>query len=83
MAPRKAGEVWEIDHGRKGRMSIRLLKDVEDEDDTFVEAVILDGTARYMAEDAREAGESLTMRVSLVRWIKKVKPPTGDRKSVV
>jgi hypothetical protein len=57
------GKIYEIDHSRKGRFSIR----VEEQGEDYLEGVVVDGyAAAMMSYDVKEEGEKVRMRKSLI-----------------
>lgn len=80
----KAGEVWKT-NSRKGPLTVRFLGDVNVEEDGWVDAEIVTGTAKYMSTENRLAqrhfgqgtpGDTLTMRTSLLTLIERVDAPS-------
>lgn len=78
--PIKAGETWEIVHSRKGPLTVRFLQDAVDGDDEWLESEIIEGEAKFASTENRLAqryggmgtpGDTLTMRQSFVRLIKR------------
>lgn len=79
----KAGEVWKT-RSRKGVLEVRFLGDVDTQNDGWVEAEIVTGTATYMSSENRHAqrafgmgtpGDTLTMRTSLLTLIERIEDP--------
>jgi hypothetical protein len=75
----KAGSVYDID-GRKGKLTIRLVQDVDLADDTFFDAVIVDGTVRYASNENNIAqrafgqgtpGDVVTFRTTLNHFVRR------------
>ncbi len=76
----KKGEVWRIEHQRKGKLVVRLLEDISSETE-FVKVAIVSGRAFFMSEMNREyqedtghgmEGTKLDVRVSLCKFVEKV-----------
>lgn len=79
VSPQK-DEVWKIEHGRKGPLTVRLLEDPATAD-TFFEAEIIEGRARYASGMCQHAqamnglgtpGDTITMRTTLVKFVERV-----------
>lgn len=77
----KAGSVYDTD-GRKGKLTLRLLEDVDYSKDTFFEAEIVDGFARFASGDNRvrqrveglgAPGTGLSFRTTLTHLVKRRK----------
>lgn len=75
----KAGAVYDID-GRKGKLTIQLLTDVDLSQDTFFDAVIVDGVVRYASSEntlAQRAfgqgtpGDVVTFRTTLNHFVRR------------
>lgn len=75
----KSGEVWDIQHQRKGALTIWFLRDFVDADE-WIEGEIITGRVRYASTANRLSqledglgtpGDTLTMRQSYVRFIKR------------
>lgn len=73
------GSVYEID-GRRGKLTIRLLEDVDYSKDTFYEAEIVEGTARFASNHYKamqqvdglgEPGSTLSFRTTLHHLVKR------------
>lgn len=64
------GEIWIID-GRKGRLTIRLLDDIDTKENTFFNAELVEGTPRHAsrAYDPEEIGDTMTFRTTLTSFI--------------
>jgi len=77
---KKKDEIWEIEHVRKGKLTVRLDEDVADDQEWF-SAELLEGKPSYIGNEVRigfmgqrppVSGESMTHRQSLVRWLRQV-----------
>lgn len=75
----KKGSVYETE-GRKGRLILRLLEDVDISEDTFFNAEIVEGTARFISMSYKAAqavdglgtkGTAMPFRTSLTRLVKR------------
>ncbi|KKL08817.1 hypothetical protein LCGC14_2572070 [marine sediment metagenome] len=65
------GEVWIIT-GRRGRLTIKLLEDVDPADDIFFDAKLVAGSPHYMSpERAPEViGDTMTFRASITLFVR-------------
>jgi hypothetical protein len=77
--PIRSGEIWDVEHQRKGTLTIWFLRDVADADE-WIEGEIVEGRVCYASAGYRIAqfedgfgtpGDTLTMRHSFVRFIKR------------
>ncbi len=74
-----AGEVWKIDHVRKGPLTVRVLRDVETSDpDAFTDVEIIEGEVRSISGNLGERqvafpGDAIGIRASLAQWIERLK----------
>lgn len=76
----RRGEIWEVEHQRKGAFTICLSADYNTEEDEWISGVIVQGTAKAMLHyNVREVGESITMRGSFTVFVKRVSD-TGEVK---
>jgi len=75
----KKGSVYDTD-SRKGRLTIRLEEDVNLKEDTFFQATILEGTAKYAsianrleqrASGMGTPGDTISFRTSLWHFIRR------------
>ena len=64
------GDVWIID-GRKGRLTVKLLDDIDTVDNVFFDAELVEGTPYYMSResDPEAIGDTMTFRMSLTSFI--------------
>ncbi len=62
----REGKTYAVDHSRKGRFTVRVLK----VRDPFVDCEIIDGVARMMSEwnDDAVAGEQIAINVDLATF---------------
>jgi hypothetical protein len=76
----KAGEIWKT-NSRKGLLTVRFMQDVDTAKDGFVDAEIINGTARYMSESNRflqseygqgTPGDTITMRTTLLTLVERL-----------
>jgi hypothetical protein len=76
----KAGEIWKT-NSRKGPLTVRFMQDVDTTKDGFVDAEIINGTARYMSESNRflqseygqgTPGDTIAMRTTLLTLVERV-----------
>jgi hypothetical protein len=74
------GEIWKTD-GRKGPLTLKLMQDVDTDEDGFFNAQILEGTARFISEAYQDAqrniglgmvGSSLLFRTTLTTFVERV-----------
>ena|ERR1041385_6237897 len=84
----KCGEVWKTS-GRKGNLTLRMLEDVDFQEDTFFQAEIVEGRARFASSAYRVAqalegvgtpGTGLTFRTTLTTLHELVAEPYGEQK---
>lgn len=77
----KAGAIYDTE-SRKGKLTIQLIEDVDLHEDTFFQARIIEGTARYLSEMNRAAqkafgqgtqGDIISFRTSLCHFRKRRK----------
>lgn len=78
--PVKQGEVWKT-ASRKGALTIRVLEDVDQSEDTFFSAEVVHGRARFLSEAYTTAqrfegygcaGSVMSFRTTLTTFIEKV-----------
>lgn len=77
----KAGSIYDSE-SRKGSLTIQFLEDVDMHDDTFFQARIIEGRARYLSEGNRAAqmaygmgteGDAISFRTTLCHLKKRRK----------
>jgi hypothetical protein len=68
-----AGETWVVE-GRKGRLSIKLLEEVDTDLDAFFQARLVEGVPVYISRgvDPEEPGDEMTFRISITQFVQKV-----------
>ena len=76
------GEVWKVRHQRKGNFTI-LINKIGPE---WVDGVITDGTAIMFSQSNRlggagDTGEAITLRLSLTKFMEKLRPDTSLERS--
>lgn len=78
--PKQGGEVWHIQHHRRGRLLIRLSHDITEATDT-VYAELIAGTPQYLSKGAipELPGEPISFKLALVEWLEKHEPPFSRR----
>jgi len=66
------GEVWIIT-GRKGRLTVKLLHDVDTYENMFFDAELVAGTPHHMSiiHDEILIGDIMTFRVSLTTFVRR------------
>lgn len=70
----KKGEVWDVEHTRKGMFTIQFKADYDLDESEFIGGTVVDGTARGLTT-YWEPGEPIDMRSSFLRLVKKVGEP--------
>lgn len=75
----QVGEVWHIDHSRKGPLIIKVLDDPSA--DTFFSGEVVEGKVRYASQSNRDAqrlngqgtsGDVIRMRGEFTRFVSRV-----------
>ena len=66
------GEIWIID-GRKGRLTVKLLEDVDTDNTMFFEAELISGIPTYLSATAEPdpIGATMTFRTPLVAFVRR------------
>lgn len=66
------GEVWIVE-GRKGRLTVKLLEEVDTEQDCFFQAQLVEGVPKYLSRGAEpdELGEEMSFRTTLTQFIER------------
>ena len=75
----QVGEVWQIEHSRKGPLVIRVLEDPAADD--FFAGEIIEGKVAFMSQSNRDAqrsdglgtaGDTIRMRGSFTKFVSRV-----------
>ena len=69
----RKGEVWTID-SRKGRVTVKLLDDVDTVVNAFFDAELVAGVPHYMSRThlPEAIGDTVTFRVSLTSFLERL-----------
>ena len=68
-----SGEVWLVQHRRKGDFTARVLDPVDTDGpgDQSIRLEIVDGTARFLAAEDAVAGDVITVRAAFCRFVER------------
>jgi len=66
----KKGEIWKV-RSRGFDGIIKVLKDIETEEDDFFDAEIIKGVKTYLNRDSEEKGSVVSFRTNLTDFIKR------------